>query len=109
MFKKTLLALALASTTSAFAASTISLDGTNAGLQVAISTQGLPATKAVKILPAANAAAVEAFTATTTSTDYIKIGLKEADDAVVKSGAFLVVNVTGAFFSNTCKRIRWCC
>ncbi|TMP45690.1 hypothetical protein CWB96_10930 [Pseudoalteromonas citrea] len=100
MFKKTLLALALTgATTSAFAASTISTDSTTSpATAVSISSQGLPATKAVTILTQANVAALEGVTPVAAPA-YIKVGLKDADDTVIKSGARLVVNITGAFFA----------
>jgi hypothetical protein len=97
MFKKTLLALALAGTAvSANAATSVDTSTTDA---LTISSQGLPATKAVKLVAVANAAGLEALAGTATN-EYFKIGLKATDNTVIVAGSRLVVNVTGAFFAN---------
>jgi len=104
MFKKTLLAVALSTATLAVNAASVIGTSIGTGTPISISSQGLPATKAVTIaigdgtLDAAELAALSGAAGTTT--EYIKVTLKAADDTAVVTGARLVVNVTGAFFSN---------
>jgi hypothetical protein len=105
MFKKTLLAVALSTATlAANAASVIGTSITTAGTPISISTQGLPATKAVTIAigdGSLTAGELEALNgAAGTTTEYIKVSLKAADDTAIVTGARLVVSVTGAFFAN---------
>jgi hypothetical protein len=105
MFKKTLLAVALSTATlAANAASVIGTSVTAAGTPISISSQGLPATKAVTIAigdGTLTAVELEALSgAAGTTTEYIKVSLKAADDTAIVTGARLVVSVTGAFFAN---------
>jgi hypothetical protein len=83
MFKKTLLALALAgAAVGANAATTI----TNDTGVTAISSQGLPATKATTIK--------------TGGSEGIVLTLKAADNTGIVDTGRLIVNITGAFFAN---------
>lgn len=103
MFKKTLLALAL--TGAAVSANAASVINTSTGSVLNISEQGLPATKATTLATVADAATLQGFDGTTSGQEYIKVSLKAADNGVIVAGSRLVVNITGAFFSDPSKII----
>lgn len=106
MFKKTLLAAAFTTAAlTANAASTITTTYT-ASAPVAISSQGLPATKAVTLFPvtgannAARVTALAGFDGTTAGQEFIKVNLNVADQTAVVTSNRLVINITGGFFAN---------
>jgi len=83
MFKKSLLALALAGAAMSATAATVITNETGV---TAISSQGLPATKAITIKPTGGTTSVE-FT------------LAAGDNTGIVPGGRLVIDITGAFFS----------
>jgi hypothetical protein len=87
MFKKSLLALALAG--AALSANATTTIGTSEALNAPfkISSQGLPATNAVQLVP-------------TASGDSINFELDIADTSAIVNGSKLVVTISGGFFAN---------
>ena len=97
MFKKSLLVLALAGTaTAATAATTVDTAPTT---PVSISSQGLPATKAVTLFTAASDAALNGL-AGTTAAPYVSVAVKASDASALKNDSRLVIELTGAFFAD---------
>jgi hypothetical protein len=97
MFKKTLLALAL--TGAAVTASATSLVDTAPGTPVAISSQGLPATKATTLFTAASDVALNGL-AGGVGTEYMSVAFKASDASVIVNGSRLVIEIDGAFFAD---------
>lgn len=86
MFKKSLLALALSSVAlSASAASVLTTSNTDSA-PFSISNQGLPATKAITLVPSATAASK------------LNLTLKAADNALIQTGGKLYLDITGGLF-----------